>query len=253
MASEIREKQHHRHEMQAAADIQKSILPGPLPREGAGRRVDLHAEMHPAREVGGDFYDFFLLEDNWLAITVGDVAGKGIPAALFMAVSRTVLRGAAGHSDMPARLSDANRLLAAENDACMFVTIFHGVLDLSTGVLRYCNAGHNPPYLLRAEGRLEALRATGIPFGIDPGTHYLVSETVLRPGDGLMLFSDGITEAVNQNGETYGSVRLEEALAASRGQSAAGIVTHVLGESTRFAAGAEQTDDITCLALFYRL
>jgi phosphoserine phosphatase RsbU/P len=169
-----------------------------------------------------------------------------------MAVSRTVLRGAAGHSDMPTRLSEANRLLAAENDACMFVTMFHGILDLTTGVLRYCNAGHTPPYLLRADGGLEALRATGIPFGIDPGMRYLVSETKLAPGDGLMLFSDGITEAFNPAGEAYGTSRLEEGLRAARGRGAAEIVAQILGDTAHFVAGAEQSDDITCLALVYR-
>ena len=152
MAAELEAKQRRRDEMQAAAAIQNSILPGPLAREGAAAIIDLHAEMHPAREIGGDFYDFFLLDGDRLAITVADVSGKGIPAALFMAVSRTVLRGGERGADMAADMEGANRLLAAENAAAMFVTAFHGVLDLKTGALRYCNAGHNPPYLLRADG-----------------------------------------------------------------------------------------------------
>ena len=124
--------------------------------------------MHPARDIGGDFYDYFLVGEKRLVVTVADVSGKGIPAALFMAVSRTVLRSIAGNDDMAAAMRDANRLLSAENDACMFVTVFYGVLDLANGVLRWCNAGHNPPYLLRAAGGRELLRATGVPFGIDP-------------------------------------------------------------------------------------
>jgi phosphoserine phosphatase RsbU/P len=251
MASEIREKQRRHQEMLAAANIQNSILPGPLPRDGFARAVDLHAEMHPAREIGGDFYDFFLLGERWLAVTVGDVSGKGIPAALFMAVSRTVLRGVAGHSDLPSRMIQANRLLAAENEACMFVTMFHGVLDLATGELSYCNAGHNPPYLLRSGGSREALRATGIPFGIDGDAEYRISETALAPGDGLLLFSDGITDAFNPAGEAYGNARLETALDAVRGRGAGETVAHILADSARFAAGAEQFDDTTCLALFY--
>ena len=252
MASEIREKQHRHQEMLAAANIQNSILPGPLSREGAARAVDLHAEMHPAREIGGDFYDFFLLEERWLVVTVADVSGKGVPAALFMAVSRTVLRGVAGHTDMPSRMTQANRVLATENDACMFVTMFHGVLDLATGVLCYCNAGHNPPYLLRAGGGREALRATGIPFGIDPNVNYQTGETVLASGDGLLLFSDGITDAFNPDGEAYGNARLEGALEACRERSASEMVAHILADTARFVAGAEQFDDITCLALLYR-
>lgn len=252
MASEIREKQHRHQEMLAAANIQNSILPGPLPRTGAASAVDLHAEMHPAREIGGDFYDFFVLDERWLAVTVADVSGKGIPAALFMAVSRTVLRGVAGHSDMPSRMTQANHLLAAENDACMFVTVFHGVLDLTTGALCYCNAGHNPPYLMRAGCGRERLRATGIPFGIDPNVRYQTGDTMLAPGDGLLLFSDGITDAFNRAGKAYGNSRLEEALEATRGRSAGEIVAHILADNARFVADAEKFDDITCLALLYR-
>jgi serine phosphatase RsbU (regulator of sigma subunit) len=252
MAAEIRDKQQRRREMEAAADLQKSILPGPLAPDGAARAVDLHAEMHPARDVGGDFYDYFLVDDKRLVVTLADVSGKGIPAALFMAVSRTVLRSVAGHDDMAAAMRDANRLLSSENDAFMFVTVFYGVLDLANGVLRWCNAGHNPPYLLRAEGGREMLRATGVPFGADPAAFHRIAESVLAPGDGLFLYSDGITEAFNPAGELYGSARLEHVLGGSQRRGAAEIVAEVLADTTRFAAGAEQSDDITCLALRYR-
>ena len=190
MAAELEAKKRRRDEMQAAAEIQNSILPRPLGREGMLKAVDLHAEMHPAREIGGDFYDYFAVEGDRLAITVADVSGKGIPAALFMAVSRTVLRGGERGDDMAAHMEHANRLLSAENAAAMFVTAFHGVLDLATGALRYCNAGHNPPYLLRAAGGREVLKATGIPFGVDGDMPYRIAETKLAAGDTLFLFSD---------------------------------------------------------------
>jgi serine phosphatase RsbU (regulator of sigma subunit) len=251
MAAEIRAKQHRREEMQAAAAIQESILPGPLQRAGGALRVDLHAEMHPAREIGGDFYDYFLIDEDRLAVTVADVSGKGIPAALFMAVSRTVMRNIST-ADMATRMVDANRLLAAENTACMFVTMFHGVLDLASGALRYCNAGHNPPYLLRAAGGRETLKATGIPFGIDADLPYGIAETVLASGDALLLFSDGITEAFDPGGEIFGEARLEAALENGRGRDAAELVAGILAATAEFAAGAEQSDDITCLALVYR-
>ena len=157
-----------------------------------------------------------------------------------------------GTADMATRMVDANRLLAAENAACMFVTMFHGVLDLASGVLRYCNAGHNPPYLLRAAGGRETLKATGIPFGIDADLPYRVAETVLAPGDALFLFSDGITEAFDPAGDIFGEARLEAALENSRGRSATTLVADILAATAEFAAGGEQSDDITCLALVYR-
>jgi phosphoserine phosphatase RsbU/P len=252
MAAEIRDKRQRRREMEAAADLQKSILPGPLAPDGPARAVDLHAEMHPARDIGGDFYDYFLVGERRLVVTVADVSGKGIPAALFMAVSRTVLRSIAGPDDMAAAMRDANRLLSSENDACMFVTVFYGVLDLANGVLRWCNAGHNPPYLLRAKSGREMLWATGVPFGIDPAGIYRIGESVLTPGDGLFLYSDGITEAVNQEGELYGTSRLERALDRVPGRPAAEVVAAILADTERFTAGAEQSDDITCLALRYQ-
>jgi sigma-B regulation protein RsbU (phosphoserine phosphatase) len=252
MAAEIRQKRERREEMRAAAAIQKSILPAPLPRAGLAHAVDLYAEMRPAREIGGDFYDHFMIGERWLALTVADVSGKGIPAALFMAVSRTILRGIAGADAMARRMTEANRLLAAENTASMFVTIFHAVLDLTSGVLRYCNAGHNPPYLLRAAGGCERLQPTGIPFGIDAEMPYRIDEAVLGAGDSLFLFSDGITEAFNPAGEEFGDARLAAALAAARGGDAARLVAGVLAATADFAAGAEQSDDITCLALVFR-
>jgi serine phosphatase RsbU (regulator of sigma subunit) len=243
MAAEIEAKKRRRDEMQAAAQIQHSILPGPLAREGAAATVDLHAEMHAAREIGGDFYDYFLVGENQLAVTVADVSGKGIPAAL---------RSTDVDDDLGESMERANTLLATENEASMFVTAFHGLLDLATGVLRYCNAGHNPPYLLRAGGGRETLPATGIAFGVMADMPYRVAETTLAAGDTLFLFSDGITEAFNPQAEEFGNARLEAALEAVRGRGAAEVVADILAATTAFAAGAEQSDDITALALVYR-
>jgi sigma-B regulation protein RsbU (phosphoserine phosphatase) len=153
---------------------------------------------------------------------------------------------------MAAHMEHANRLLAADNAAAMFVTVFHGVLDLKTGALKYCNAGHNPPYVLRADGGRETLRLTGVPFGVDADLPYRIAETRLYPGDTLFLFTDGITEAFNPSGEEFGAARLEAALEAARGRVAADLVAAILAATTEFAAGAEQSDDITALALNYR-
>jgi serine phosphatase RsbU (regulator of sigma subunit) len=251
MAAELRAKQNRREEMRAASEIQQSILPAPLPLEQTGGRFGLHAEMHPAREIGGDFYDFYLIDDEHVAVTVADVSGKGIPASLFMAVSRTVMRSISNASDMAAGMMQANRLLSTQNTACMFVTMFHGVLNLRTGVLHYCNAGHNPPYLIRIGGGRETLGATGIPFGIEAEWAYRTSEVTLAPGDSLFLFSDGITEAFSAAGEEFGNARLEAALEAGRGLDAPALVRHLLDEVGAFATGADQSDDITSLALIY--
>lgn len=252
MADEIRAKQQRREEMQAAAEIQQSILPPPLRDGPAAAAIDLHAEMHPSREVGGDFYDYFMIDENRLALTVADVSGKGIPASLFMAVSRTVMRSMTSAHDMAFGLAEANRLLATQNSACMFVTMFHAVLDIGTGALRYCNAGHNAPYLLRALGGHETLGTTGIPLGIDPDWPYPVATTMLHRGDALFLFSDGITEAFNAAGKEFGKARLEAAIDSRRGGSAAELVDAVLGATNAFAADTDQSDDMTCLALVYQ-
>ncbi len=252
MAREIRAKQNRRVEMRAAAQIQQSVLPPPWAPVGAASCLDVYAEMHPAREVGGDFYDYFLIDSNRLAFTVADVSGKGIPAALFMAASRTIMRGIGGRDDLSAGMMEANRLLATHNTACMFVTLFYGVLEVATGRLRYCNAGHNPPYLLHAGGGRSSLKATGIPIGIEGETGYRCAEIVLAPGDTLFMFSDGITEAFDAAGTEFGTARLEAALEAARGGSATGLVREVLGATAAFTAGAEQSDDITCLALAFR-
>jgi sigma-B regulation protein RsbU (phosphoserine phosphatase) len=252
MASEIRAKQKRRTEMRAAAEIQQSILPPPWQPIGAAAGVDLHAEMHPAREVGGDFYDYYLIDANRLAFTIADVSGKGIPAALFMAVSRTVMRGITGRGDLSAGISEANRLLASQNTACMFVTLFHGVLDVTTGALRYCNAGHNPPYLLRADGARSALQATGIALGVEDRASYRCAEINMVPGDSLFLFTDGIPEAFDEAGNGFGVARLEATLDAARGCGPADLVRKVLDDTASLTAGAEQSDDITCLALTFR-
>jgi serine phosphatase RsbU (regulator of sigma subunit) len=248
MATEIRGKQQRHQEMMAAAAIQQSILPSPLPQHGLSAKVDLHGEMHPAQEIGGDFYDFWMIDDEQLVLTIADVAGRGVPAALYMAVSRTVMRTVASVVDLEARVREANRLLSVENVEGMFVTIFHGVLNLETGVLAYCNAGHNPPYLLRAD-EIETLKPTGPAFGLDVEMGYRIEERRLAPGDALFLFTDGVTEALNGAGEEFGAERLEAALAGMRGLGAHELVAKALAEIEAFVAGAKQSDDITCLVI----
>lgn len=251
MAEEIREKHSRRAEMEAAARIQRSILPQSIGT--TNNAANIHAVMHPAKEIGGDFFDYFMADDRRLVFLVADVSGKGVPAALFMAVTRTVLRSVAQHASGPAAtLAQANRLICEENQASMFVTLFYGELDLPTGRFRYCNAGHNDAYLLRGKDEPIVLPPTGIAIGFSEDAGYRAAEHMLSPGDAIFLYTDGVTEAFNREGETFGDERLVELMQDLRNTLPKDLVSGVVDAVDRFADGAEQSDDITCLALSYR-
>jgi sigma-B regulation protein RsbU (phosphoserine phosphatase) len=237
-----------RRELDIARDIQQSIVPKTFPD-----RADLRmfADMIPAQEVGGDFYDFFFLDDDRIGLLVGDVSGKGVPAALFMAMTRTLLRSTALACSSPGDcLKRVNALLLPENTAEMFVTVFYGILDIASGRLEYANGGHNPPYLMRAGGRVEALpRTRGTVLGMLDGIEFASSTAMLARGDALVLFSDGITEAMDGGGALFGEAGLEEALAGCVDASPQEIVRRVLQEVERHAGEAAQSDDITALVV----
>jgi sigma-B regulation protein RsbU (phosphoserine phosphatase) len=185
--------------------------------------------MIPARNVGGDFYDCFPVDDDRMALVIGDVSGKGVPAALFMAIARTMLRAVAARAATPGDcLREVNALLCRENELGMFVTLFYGILDLRTGELVYSNGGHNPPYLL-ADGRPpQALKGTeDTVLGMLEGLGYHTGQAVLGPGGGLFLYTDGVPDATNEQGEFYAAARLE----AGRGPrpGGGGIGTRVRG------------------------
>jgi len=252
MVGEIESKRLRQQEMDMAMHIQRSVLPRPLPSDSP-LPVDLHAFMRPMREIGGDLYDYFPVGEGQLALAVGDVSGKGVPASLFMMMCRTVLRSVAG-TGLPVDrcLARLNAVLAENNSMCMFVTLFFGVLDLDTGLLRYCNAGHNPPWLLRAGGAAEILPPTGPAAAVLETAGYTAAETRLAPGDRLFLYTDGVTEALAPGGELFGSERLERLLRELRARPAAEMVDGVVAAVDAFAGAAEQFDDITCLALALR-
>jgi len=217
--------------------------------------VAIHASMQPARSVGGDFYDYFFIDEHRLAFAIGDVTGKGVPAALFMAVSRTLLRSTAARGSSPSEcLASVNTSLCAEDVGGMFVTCFYGVLDTRTGRIEMCNAGHNPPYILRADGSLARTpQAGGFMLGMFANASYDSATVDLRPGDSLVLFTDGVTEAVNSGDDQFEEERLEttmQRLAAAGGQvTAEQIVAGVIADVQQFASGAPQADDITMLVL----
>lgn len=240
-----------RHELDIASQIQQSILPRTFPAFPERKDFELFAEMIPAREVGGDFYDFFLLDNDRLGFVIGDVSGKGVPAALFMAVSRTLLRSTAMTGTPPGQcLQRVNRLLCLENSAEMFVSLFYGVLNPRTGEIEYANGGHNPPYILRGNGAVEALPNTGgMVLGAIDVAQYRNTTATLAPGDAIVLYTDGVTEAMDTAANLFSDQRLHTLLARVNHASPEEIVRTMVNEVNTYASGAPQSDDITALVV----
>lgn len=237
-------------DLETAAEIQRSFLPN---GELVGRpEFEVWAAMTPARTVGGDFYDYFLLDDGRLGLVIGDVSGKGVPAALFMAVTRTLLRAAALRGAAPDEcLADVNRALHRDSDTSLFVTLFYAVFDPATGSLTYSNGGHNPPFVLRAGGGVEQLRGHGFPVGALEEVRYRNGQAELRPGDGLFLYTDGVTEAMDEARRQFTPERLLKTLEESDRSSPVTLVYDVVEAVRRFTGDAPQSDDLTVLAMRY--
>jgi serine phosphatase RsbU (regulator of sigma subunit)/CHASE2 domain-containing sensor protein len=251
IAEQIAQRRAHEAEMASAAAIQRAMLPSIEPSDLAEGRFDIFPYMMPAREVGGDLYDLAKLDGNRLMISIGDVCGKGIPASLFMAITQTVMRLVIGSGqDLQAEVDAANKLLVANNTEKMFATLFCGVLDLSSGTMTYCNCGHSPAlFLRRGESALEFLRDPGPPLGISGRAKYVSRSITLAPGDMLLLYTDGVTEAENIQSDLFGIKRLEQTLLEMRGQPARTVVEQIVKQVAEFAKGAPQSDDITCVAV----
>jgi len=252
-ASEIKDSfDALKRELEIARQIQLSVLPKPdslahLPT------IDLTADMEPATEVGGDFFDFFQIDEDTIGFALGDVSGKGTGAALFMAITRTALKSTARWvSSVSECMQDVNRQLYPESMSNMFVTLVYGKLSLSTGRLEYCNAGHNLPILVRAGGEISSLEKTnGIGLCLRP-EHLYESRTIdLAPGDGVFLYTDGVTEAVSADGSMFGDDRLAKSLESAAGLDSLSIIESVIRDVHVFSEGVDQSDDITTLALRY--
>ena len=238
-------------ELSLAATIQSNILPSNFPPYPNRRDFDIYASMDAAKEVGGDFYDFYLLDDDRFAFLVADVSGKGIPAALFMMRAKMTIKALAeSGADVHVILSKANEKLCEENEAGMFVTTWLGIVDMKTGVLSYANAGHNPPLLKRRQGAFEYLksRPNFILAGMD-GVPYHKNELQLLPGDELFLYTDGVTEATNKCQEMFGDSRLVDALNSVFEETAESRCMTVKRAIDGFVGDAEQFDDITMLSV----
>ncbi len=254
------EKERIATELSVAQKIQAGMLPNVAPDFAGQPAFDLDASMTPAKEVGGDFYDFYMLDENRLAFTVADVAGKGVPAALFMVVAKNVLQNfamaAKKDGDFAGVVARANDRLCEGNDQMMFVTVFFGVLDLQTGRFDYVNAGHNPPLLARRGQAPVYLTPEGKadkPLGVREGLAYRQGNLTFAPGDMIFLYTDGVTEATNEAKELYGEERLQAELANIAADAPIKDVLARLHASLEsFVGTAEQADDITMMGLRYR-
>ena len=238
-------------ELDIARRMQLSILPRVFPQRPD---VSLSSLILPAQEVGGDFYDWFLLDDDRLGVVVADVSGKGVPAAFFMAIARTLLKANSRYARSPAEaLAHANQSLAAENEEMMFVTLFYGVLQLSTGRFTYASGGHNPPVLRSADGHVRLLpRPRGMALAVDPDAPFAEGELRLAPGDTLFLYTDGVTEALDAHGRLFGDAAMLATLAALPQDAPAEVYPRqVVAALEAFAGEEPQADDITCVALRY--
>ena len=235
-----------------ASEIQQAILPRVFPPfPDLAPKIDIAASMTPAKDVGGDFYDLFRIDDNRVGFVIADVSGKGIPAAIFMAVSRTLIRATGIRGGSPADcITYSNRLLAQESVDCMFVTVFYGIIDVNTGEVTYCNAGHNPPYILKHKGDISPLPMSTDPMaGAIDGITYHEGTLKLEKGDALVMFTDGVTEAMSTANEEFGEQRLEDTLEDVAMHNCQQMVEAIKADVAAFAGEAEQSDDITVLAL----
>jgi sigma-B regulation protein RsbU (phosphoserine phosphatase) len=240
-------------ELNVGRDIQMSMLPRIFPAFSDRKELDLYAVLEPAKEVGGDFYDFFMIDENRLCFSIGDVSGKGVPAALFMAMTKTMLKSRAASDLSPASIvTHVNDIISVDNVNCMFVTLYMGILNLRDGTLVTTNAGHNLPLLKRQGGRFEWLEARDGPIvGPFPGIAFKQTTTRLEPGDEFLLYTDGVTEADNVRRELFGKDRLKALLDRATSGSVVDRIRDVMQAVKTFAGDAPQADDIAMLALLY--
>lgn len=238
-------------ELMIAYKIQQAIIPHNFDPFPENRSFEILGKMIPKKEVGGDFFDFFPLGKNKLAFVMADVSGKSISGALFMAMTRAIIRTVSKYSEAPEKcLSEANRILCIDNDACMFVTTFYGILDVANGEIICANAGHNPPYLLKADRTIEEIaRNEGIPLGVSENVVYTRHQFALNPGDSLILYTDGITEAMNSQKNLYTEKRFIDSIKNCFYDRLETLINHIMSDLKEFMGDAPPADDITILCI----
>lgn len=249
--TESKAKEHHKAELEIAKKIQMSILPNNAKDFDINTEFEIATSIIPAKGVGGDFYDYFMVDEEHLAITIADVSGKGVPAALFMMISKTLINNKTKPNMSPGEiLTEVNRLLCINNDAAMFVTAFLGILNIKTGEFRYSNAGHTPPFVYRYKEGFDNLSVTKNLFlAGDEETIYKTDSITLDKGDMIFLYTDGVTEASTKEKKQYGKKRLYNLLNsfAAEHMTLEEIIANITEDIYEFAYGADQTDDITML------
>ena len=239
-------------DLAVAGEIQQAILPRifpPFPENE--HELDLAAMMTPAKDVGGDFYDFFRIDDDHIGLVMADVSGKGVPAAIFMAVSRTLIRTIALQGyDPGVCLTKSNDLLCKESVESMFVTVFYAIYNIRTGEIDYCNGGHNAPYILKANGQVEMMpMSQNCLVGTVDGWQYISAKTQLGVGDTLLMYTDGVNEAFNSDFQEYGEDRMEQLLQKHNGDDCRTLIEAQMSDVKAYAGDAPQSDDITIMAL----
>lgn len=236
-------------ELNVASKIQFSALPNHFPAFPDRKEIEVFAAMHPAKEVGGDFYDFFFIDEDRLALLIADVSGKGVPAALFMMRGQSIIRNQALLGMEPGEIfENANNQLVEHNEEGMFITAFLGILNVRTGELKFCNAGHCAPYLVQSDKGVRRMEIdTGFVLAALENMKFQTETSMIAPGEKLVLYTDGVTEAVNQKFDMYEESRLADTLTKQNGAAAETVVQGLLASIYDFAEGAEQADDITLL------
>jgi sigma-B regulation protein RsbU (phosphoserine phosphatase) len=242
-----------KQDLNTAKIIQQAILPKVFPPYPNRKDFDVFGSMTAAKDIGGDFFDFFMIDDNNFGFVIGDVSGKGIPAAIFMAVSRTLLRATALKGLPPDECLDhVNNLLCSESVSSMFVTVFYGILNTESGIITYANGGHNPPYLVKTDGTIDLIAMTGgIALGVMEEMPFVSKTLTLKPGEAVFLFTDGVTEAMDADENLYSEERLIEKLKLSYSKGIQEITKDVIDDVFLYSKDVPQSDDITVLTFRY--
>lgn len=250
----ISQRERIESELNVAHDIQMDLVPKMFPAFPERAEIDLFATVVPAKEIGGDLYNFYFLDEHHLCFTVGDVSGKGVPAALFMAITMALIRVASERESDPAQmLRRVNTDLSRDNPSCIFVTLVIGVLDVRTGHILFANGGHGPPLVLRQGGQVDTLHGiSGPAAGVVDDVEFTLMETHLNVGDCLLLYTDGVNEAMDKDYQLYGNERLHQIFATCQQRTAAQVVAEIMADVRAHAAGVEQSDDITVLAVRFQ-